>query len=125
MRIPRHRDYHGAPGCAIEAALDVVGGKWKGVVLWHLIDGEQGFNALRRQFPEMSARVLSRQLQELETHGVVERRIYRTIPPRTGYRLTPLGRSLVPALRKLWRWGEAVLAAPAVKPTRRLINRAK
>lgn len=122
MQVARHASYEGVKGCAVEAAMDVIGGKWKSVLLYQLIEGERGFNELRKKFPELSQRMLSRQLQELESHGVVLRRIYPGKPPRTGYTLTPLGMALIPCLHALRQWGDQLLNTPPVHPSPRLLN---
>jgi DNA-binding HxlR family transcriptional regulator len=67
----RHKSYDGARGCYIEAALEVVADKWKGVILYHLLDEPKRFNELKRTFPELSHRILTRQLRELENDGVI------------------------------------------------------
>ena len=101
----RHTSYDGASGCYIEAALDVIADKWKGVILFHLLDEPKRFNQLKRTFPELSHRILTRQLRELENDGVISRKIYPEIPPKVEYSLTDLGRSLQPALLSLEAWG--------------------
>ena len=92
-------------GCGLEAALDVVGGKWKPVVLWHLAPGARRFGALRRLVTGISEKMLIQQLRELEADGVVAREDFREIPPRVEYSLTPFGVSLSEALRPLCDWG--------------------
>jgi DNA-binding HxlR family transcriptional regulator len=101
----RHKSYDGARGCYIEAALEVVADKWKGVILYHLLDEPKRFNELKRTFPELSHRILTRQLRELENDGVISREIYPEIPPKVEYSLTDLGRSLKPTLLSLVAWG--------------------
>ena len=101
----RHVSYDGAKGCYIEAALDVIADKWKGVILYHLLDGPKRFNELKRTFPELSQRILTRQLRELEGDGVINREIYPEIPPKVEYSLTDLGKLLEPTLLSLECWG--------------------
>jgi DNA-binding HxlR family transcriptional regulator len=101
----RHKSYEGAHGCYIEAALEVVADKWKGVILYHLLDEPKRFNELNRTFPELSHRILTRQLRELEHDGVISRKIYPEIPPKVEYSLTDLGRLLKPTLLSLEAWG--------------------
>lgn len=101
----RHASYEGARGCYIEAALEVLADKWKGVILYHLLDEPKRFNELNRAFPELSHRILTRQLRELENDGVIGRKIYPEIPPKVEYFLTDLGRLLKPTLLSLEAWG--------------------
>ena len=92
-------------GCAVEAALDVIGGKWKGVILSHLLNGSKRFSQLRREVPNVTQRMLTLQLRELEEDGVIHREVYQQVPPRVEYSLTPFGRSLEPLLTLLQEWG--------------------
>jgi len=101
----RHTSFDGARGCYIEAALEVVADKWKGVILYHLLSEPKRFNELKRTFPELSQRILTRQLRELENDGVISRKIYPEIPPKVEYSLTDLGRLLEPTLLSLEVWG--------------------
>jgi DNA-binding HxlR family transcriptional regulator len=92
-------------GCGLEAALAVVGGKWKPIVLWHLAPGPRRFGELRRMVTGISEKMLIQQLRELEADGVVVRRDFREIPPRVEYSLTEFGVSLGRALKPLCDWG--------------------
>jgi DNA-binding HxlR family transcriptional regulator len=92
-------------GCGLEAALAVVGGKWKPIVLWHLAAGPCRFGALRRLVTGISEKMLIQQLREMQADGIVSRKDYREIPPRVEYALTPFGLSLIDALRPLCDWG--------------------
>ena len=92
--------------CPVEATLDVIGGKWKGVVLFHLLPGPQRFSDLRRRLPTITQRMLTLQLRELEEDGVVHREIYQQIPPKVEYSLTEFGKTLEPIVLALLKWGE-------------------
>ncbi len=105
MSTKRHQNYDCNFGCSVEAALEIIGGKWKGVILFHLLDGTKRFNELRRLTPNVTQRMLTLQLRELEADGVVERKIYQQIPPRVDYTLTDFGRSLEPILLLMRDWG--------------------
>ena len=108
-RTPHSRfDCH--PGCAVEAALSLIDGKWKGVILFQLLKRTTRFNELRRLTPSVSQRSLTNQLRELEADGLVARTVHAEVPPRVEYSLTPLGRSLEPILLALKHWGDAHLA---------------
>lgn len=95
-----------SPGCPVEGALDVIGGKWKGVVMFHLLDGTKRFNMLRRLMPGVTQRMLTRQLRELEADGLVHREVYAEVPPRVEYSLTDKGETLRDIILALKAWGE-------------------
>lgn len=103
MRKQRHRSY---TECPVEAALDVIGGKWKVAILVRLTEGTRRFNELRRLLPNITQRMLTNQLRELESDGMVDRRVYAQVPPKVEYSLTELGRTLEPLLVDLKRWGQ-------------------
>jgi DNA-binding HxlR family transcriptional regulator len=92
-------------GCGLEAALAVVGGKWKPIVLWQLAQGSRRFGELRRLVTGISEKMLIQQLREMEADGIVVRRDFREIPPRVEYSLTEFGVSLGRALKPLCDWG--------------------
>jgi DNA-binding HxlR family transcriptional regulator len=92
--------------CGLDAAVSVVGGKWKPLILWQLHVGPQRHGALRRSMAGISEKVLTQQLRELEAHGIVHREVFAEVPPRVEYSLTELGQSLNDALRALGDWGE-------------------
>ncbi|UJF33449.1 winged helix-turn-helix transcriptional regulator [Paenibacillus hexagrammi] len=93
-------------GCPVEFTLDVIGGKWKGVLLYHLIDGPKRFNEFRRICPTITQRMLTLQLRELETDGIVHREVYQQVPPKVEYSLTTFGRTLEPIILSIRSWGE-------------------
>lgn len=95
-----------AQRCPVELAMEVVGGKWKLVILEHLGTGVHRFGELQRALPGVTARMLTRQLRELEADGIVGRTVYAEVPPKVEYRLSDLGRSLAPVLGGLRHWGE-------------------
>jgi DNA-binding HxlR family transcriptional regulator len=100
--------------CPMEAALDLIGGKWKGVILFRIAEQTRRFNELHRLVCKISARMLTKQLRELEADGLVSRTVYAEVPPRVEYALTPKGQSLTPVLKTLMDWGEAH-ALPAIE----------
>ncbi len=91
--------------CPVEACLAVIGGKWKGVILFHLLGGTKRFNELRRLLPEVTQRMLTRQLRELESDQIILRTVYPQVPPKVEYSLTEFGRTLQPVLLTLQKWG--------------------
>jgi DNA-binding HxlR family transcriptional regulator len=92
--------------CPIETTLDILGGKWKGMVLHRLLSGTVRFNELRRAVPNVTQRMLTRQLRELERDGVIQRKVYAEVPPKVEYSLTDFGMSLKPILTAMNDWGE-------------------
>lgn len=92
--------------CGLDAAVSVVGGKWKPLILWQLHDGPKRHGELRRSIAGVSEKVLTQQLRELQSHGIVHREVFAEVPPRVEYSLTALGQSLNDALRTLGDWGE-------------------
>jgi DNA-binding HxlR family transcriptional regulator len=99
-----------AYGCGLEAALDVVGGKWKPIVLYHLAPGARRFGELRRMVTGISEKMLIQQLREMERDGIVNRHDFREVPPRVEYALTSFGVSLIVALGPLCEWGTKHMA---------------
>jgi len=92
-------------GCPVEAALEVLGGKWKGLILYHLRDDTRRFNELKRLIPDITQRMLTKQLRELEADKIVHREIFQEIPPKVEYSLTTFGLTLTPVLKALQEWG--------------------
>ena len=103
------KTYDCAAGCPVEATLDLIDGKWKAVILYHLLDDTIRFNELGRRLSRITQRMLTRQLRELEAAGLIHREVYAEVPPRVEYSLTKLGRSLEPVIRSLWSWGNTYL----------------
>lgn len=91
-------------GCPAELTLKLLNGRWKPMIVWHLLKGERRFNELQRALGPVTHRTLSRTLKEMEEDGLVLRRDYAEIPPRVDYRLTALGRSLRPVLDAMEQW---------------------
>ncbi|MFI8857919.1 winged helix-turn-helix transcriptional regulator [Streptomyces prasinus] len=102
----------GAYLCGIDAAMDVIGGKWKVLILWALHERPYRFGALRRELPGITEKVLASHLRELESDGVVHREEYDENPPRVEYSLTPKGTAFNEALEPLGAWGRANVLGP-------------
>ena len=96
--------------CAVEATVDVAGGRWKPVIVHYLMDGTKRFGQLRRLAFGITQRSLTLQLRELERSGVVSRAVFAEVPPRVEYTLTEFGRTLTPVLQAMKEWGEAYIA---------------
>jgi len=98
---------YGCPeGCPVEGTLDVIGGKWKGVILYHLLDEKKRFNQLRKLMPGVTQRVLTHQLRELEKDGIIHREVYPVVPPKVEYSMTEFGKTLEPIILLMEEWGE-------------------
>jgi DNA-binding HxlR family transcriptional regulator len=107
MPRTRHKSLDCSPGCVVEGALALIGGKWKGVVLYHLFQEEVlRFNEIRRRLPNVTQRMLTMQLRELEADGFIDRTVYPQVPPKVEYRLSAHGQSLGPVIRALKAWGD-------------------
>jgi len=96
---------NGSHKCPVEITLDIIGGKWTPLILYYLLQGEKRFNELRKLLPDVSQRMLTLQLRELENYGIVNRVVYAEIPPRVEYSLTEVGKSLEPVLLTMLNWG--------------------
>ncbi|MEM7231986.1 MAG: helix-turn-helix domain-containing protein [Planctomycetota bacterium] len=99
------RQYNWKTGCDVEATLSVMGGRWKPVLICHLLGGRKRFGELRRLTPNATERMITLQLRELETDGVIARHVFAEVPPRVEYELTEFGRSLETILTLMQEWG--------------------
>ena len=99
------RKYCWKTGCDVEATLSVIGGRWKPVLVCHLLDGRKRFGELRRLVPNATERMITLQLRELEADGVISRHVYAEVPPRVEYEVTEFGRSLEGILTLMQEWG--------------------
>ena len=107
MAKVRHSRFDCTPGCAVEAAIGLIDGKWKSIVLFHLLSGTLRFNEIRRHIASVTPRMLTNQLRELEEDGLITRKVYAQVPPKVEYSLSPLGRSMEGILLALKDWGDA------------------
>lgn len=96
-----------AEGCPVEAALELIGGKWKGVILYQLMkDKTLRFGELKKSLPTVTQRMLTKQLRELEQDNIVSREVYPEVPPKVEYSLTEYGASLRDVVKALETWGK-------------------
>lgn len=102
--------------CGVDAAMDVIGGKWKVLILWELFVRPCRFGELRRGLPGVTEKVLAAQLRELEADGIVHREAYDEVPPRVEYSLTPRGAALNEALVPLGAWGKTNVLGGSPEP---------
>lgn len=107
MAKARHSRFDCTPGCSVEAAIGLIDGKWKTIILWHLLSGTLRFNEIRRHVQNCTPRMLTNQLREMEEDGLITRKVYAQVPPKVEYALSDLGRSMEPILRALKGWGDA------------------
>ncbi len=99
------RKYCWKTGCDVEATLSVIGGRWKPVLVCHLLGGRKRFGELRRLTPNATERMITLQLRELEADGVISRHVFAEVPPRVEYEVTDFGRSLESILNLMQEWG--------------------
>lgn len=102
--------------CHMEVTLDLIGGKWKAVFLWHMgKNGAMRHGELKRLHPRLTPKMLTQQLRELESDDLVTRTVYNQVPPRVEYSLTERGRGLMPLLDTMIAWGKAYMQTDAVR----------
>ena len=94
------------PACPVETTLTLIGDKWKVLILRDLLPGTKRFGELKKSIGNVSQKVLTAQLRDMEEKGLVNRKVYAEVPPRVEYSLTDLGKSLKPILDAMWNWGE-------------------
>lgn len=94
------------PACPVETTLSLIGDKWKVLILRDLMPGTKRFGELKKSIGSVSQKVLTAQLRDMGSNGLVTRTVYPEVPPRVEYSLTALGRSLKPILDAMWNWGE-------------------
>ena len=102
--------------CPVEATLELIGGKYKALILWHLSQGILRFSELRQVIKGATPKMLTQQLRELEAHDLVHREVYPVIPPKVEYSLTETGRSLMPVLVAMRDWGADYLRQKNAEP---------
>ncbi len=96
--------------CSMELTIKVIGGKWKPIILHHLgKNGTHRFGEFRKAIPNITQKMLTQQLRELEADGVVHREVYPQVPPKVEYSLTDLGTSVMPVIKILTDWGESYI----------------
>lgn len=99
-------DIHKNYNCALELTMDLIGGKWKLIILWHLLDSSKRFNQLDKLIPAITQKMLTTQLRELEEKGLVNRKVYPQVPPKVVYSLSERGRSLETILNEICAWSK-------------------
>lgn len=102
--------------CPVEATLEMIGGKYKALILWHLSENTLRFSELQRRIPAATPKMLTQQLRELEMHQLVKRQVFPVIPPKVEYSLTDLGKSLMPVLVAMRDWGAEYMRSNKREP---------
>jgi len=108
--------------CPVSATLHLIGGKYKALILWHLMDRTIRFSELRRLVPEATPKMLTQQLRELENDGLLIRTVYPVVPPKVEYSLTEKGESLRPILQSMFDWGTDLLKKAGLEPNCTMIS---
>lgn len=94
------------PGCPIETLIHVLGGKWKPIILWNIIESKKRFNELEKLIPNVSQKMLSQHLRDLEREGIIDRTVYPSVPPKVEYSLSEYGKTLIPVAEVMCDWGK-------------------
>lgn len=102
--------------CPVAATLDLIGGKYKALILWYLADGRRRFSELRKMIANATPKMLTQQLRELEAQHLIHREVFPVVPPKVEYSLTETGRSLMPILTAMRDWGTEYLRGKDVEP---------
>lgn len=104
----RNTEYH----CPMELTLELIGGKWKSLILWHLGENVLRFCELKKGLPKITQKMLTQQLRELEQDGLVKRFVYTQVPPKVEYSLTDAGKTILPILAVMYQWGLDYASSP-------------
>lgn len=91
--------------CALDVTMNYIGGKWKTVVIWYLRKDKKRFGELKKHIPDITEKMLSLTLRQLESDGLVERTVFAEVPPKVEYSLTTQGKSLLPMVEEMAAWG--------------------
>lgn len=102
--------------CPVNATLELIGGKYKALILWALSDGKLRFSQLRKKITTATPKMLTQQLRELEAHQLIHREVYPIIPPKVEYSLTEMGKSLMPILTAMRDWGAQYMRIKNLNP---------
>ncbi|MDX2471306.1 MAG: helix-turn-helix domain-containing protein [SAR324 cluster bacterium] len=116
MDLKHERNGNGKNSCFVEQTVQVIGGRWKLLILKNLFSNTLRFSELQRAIPAVSQRMLTQQLRELEADGIISRKVYPQVPPKVEYSQTELGESLGPILEAMNAWGEDFVAGKKANP---------
>ena len=101
--------------CPVATTLELIGGKYKALILWHLAEKKLRFSELKKEIQGATPKMLTQQLRELEADGLVHREIFPVVPPRVEYSLTPFGQTIRPVLESMYAWGTRYLEHRGIK----------
>ncbi|TAJ83124.1 MAG: transcriptional regulator [Gallionellaceae bacterium] len=104
--MKKHWHTESPTSCPMLLTINIIGGKWKPIILHMLSEGTMRFGELKKNIPPVSQKMLTQQLRELEADGIINRKLYLEVPPRTEYSLTERGMTLKPVLQGLYEWGQ-------------------
>lgn len=104
--VVREKEYN----CEFEFTLDMISGKWKGLILWYLKDGTLRYGELKKRLGKITQKMLTQTLRELESSGLISRKVYPVVPPKVEYTMTERGKKLIPIFVELIAWGSEVIA---------------
>lgn len=102
--------------CPVATTLELIGGKYKALILWHLSKSTLRYSELQKLIPAATPKMLTQQLRELEADKIISRKVYPVVPPKVEYKLTKLGQSLMPLLITMFEWGTSYLKSKKIKP---------
>lgn len=102
--------------CPVGETIGLIGGKYKALILWFLTEGTLRYGELQKKIPAATPKMLTQQLRELEADALIARTVYPVVPPKVEYRLTDLGKTLIPILESMYQWGEAYLKERGLCP---------
>lgn len=112
--------------CPIEVTISLIGGKYKSLIMWHLIEDTLRFSELKRKIPKSTPKMMTQQLRELEENNLIIRTVYPVVPPKVEYKLSEFGRSMVPILQAMFTWGDAYLTSHNIEmPCQIIENKVK
>lgn len=103
--------------CPVATTLEMIGGKYKALILWHLSNGKLRFSELHKLIKGATPKMLTQQLRELEMHKLIHREVFPIVPPKVEYSLTELGKSLMPVIVEMRNWGAKYLNANQMEST--------
>ena len=109
--------------CPVDTTLNLIGGKYKALILWHLVGNTLRFGELKKLIPSATSKMLTQQLRELEKDNLITRTVYPVVPPKVEYKLSPLGNTIKPILDDIYVWGSSYLNKQGITPSCNMIKK--